>query len=490
MSDKKYYSAEPITPITPKHRWRILSDDELAKMKEATYRILEDIGIQFPLRRALDLFAEHGAEVDFEEQMVRMAPDLVDRALSNAPRYFDLGGRLPAYDLSLQKNCTYFGTDGCHPFFMDLETREKRHGRKEDLAVMARMADYLDPIAFGWPMVSATDHGKTAPMHELHAWYLNSRKHVQLTAGVDETLARYACEIASIVAGDPQRMAEKPPLSALICTIDPLAQDRDALEAALVFAEQGVPVGFMAMNTLMSTGPAAMAGSLAVGNAEVIAGLVMVQLAFPGAPVFHSIMPAVMEPRTAGYLFQSPLGDAMFGAAVELSHDFNIPSLGCFGGTDAKEPSWRAAKEKYSGFISALVGAEFVLGVGDMESATTTFPENLILDCDLLHDFRITCAGIEVNEKTLALDTVKKVGPRGVYLMEDHTLDNIRQIPFSDLIMETSKKGRVGPEAELETAMEIAREIIESHWPEPLDEARQAELERVVAAADREIKGG
>jgi trimethylamine--corrinoid protein Co-methyltransferase len=490
MSSALTHNPELITPIAPKHHWRFFTDEELGRLADATYRILEEVGVQFPLPAALQIFADHGAEVDWETQIVRPNRELVEKALASAPRYFSVGGREAAYDFSLQPGRTFYATDGCMPFVVDLETRQKRHSRKADVAMMARMADYLNPIAFYWPMVSAADHGETAPLHEIHASYLNCRKHVQTETAMGRAIATYAREMALVISGNSETMRRRPPLSALICCIDPLGQDQEGLETGLIFAGAGLPVGFMAMNTLMSTGPATAAGALAVANAEVISALTMIQLAYPGAPVFHSMPLAVMEPRTGGYLFHSPLGDTMFGAAVELAHHFNLPSLGSFGGSDALQPGWRSAKEGHAGLFSALAGAEWVVGVGGMAAASTLYPENLILDCDIYHDHLITAAGIEVNDETLALDVIRRVGPRGNYLMEDHTLRHLRRLPFSDLILETSKNGRGGPQAEVESAREKARWILNNHRPDPPDEVTQAEMQRILAAADHEIKGG
>jgi trimethylamine--corrinoid protein Co-methyltransferase len=406
-----------------------------------------------------------------------------------APRYFALGGREPGYNFHLLEKHTFYATDGCMPFTVDFETRRKRQSCKDDVSRMARMADYYKAIAFYWPMVSAADHGQTAPLHEIHASYLNCRKHVQTETAMGHEIASYAREMAMVISGDGQKLRANPPLSVLICCIDPLGQDKEGLESAFVFAEAGLPVGFMAMNTLMTTGPATPAGALAIGNAEVISALTMVQLAFPGAPIFHAMPLAVMEPLTAGYMFHSPLGDVMFGAAIELAHHFGLPTLGSFGGSDATEPGWRSAKEGMAGLFSALAGSEMVVGVGGMAGASVLYPEYLVMDNDLLHDIWVTTSGIEVNAETLALDMVKRVGPRGNYLMEDHTLKHVRQIPFSDLILETTKKGRTGALAEVETAREEAQRILDTHRPDPLDAAKRAELDKIVVAADRELKG-
>ncbi len=105
-----------------------------------------------------------------------------------------------------------------------------------------------------------------------------------------EWTARYAIEMADVVAGSEQVRRQRPPLSLLVCTIAPLAQDRDGLESALLFAQAGLPVGFMSMVNTGSTAPATIAGTLVTGDAEIISALVLIQMAYPGAPVFHSLI--------------------------------------------------------------------------------------------------------------------------------------------------------------------------------------------------------
>ena len=222
---KDTYDHKLITPIAPKHNWRILADSELLAFRKATYKILETVGVHFPLQKALDIFAEHGAAVDFENQIVKLSHDLVDKALANAPRYFNLGGREPDYDFHLQEGRSFYSTDGCMPFKIDTETGEKCPTSKDDVAKMARMADFLKPVAFYWPMASAGDHGEMAPLHEIHASYLNCRKHVQTESVMGETPARYALEMALAIAGDRETLRKRPPLSVLICCVDPLGQD-------------------------------------------------------------------------------------------------------------------------------------------------------------------------------------------------------------------------------------------------------------------------
>jgi len=103
-----------------KIRYEVLSQSQLDTLRAGTLSLLKDVGVRFPSQRALKIFADHGAEVDWDTQIVRIAPDLVEKALSTAPRSFVLGGREPRFDLTLDGKNSYLSTDGCGTRVIDL----------------------------------------------------------------------------------------------------------------------------------------------------------------------------------------------------------------------------------------------------------------------------------------------------------------------------------------------------------------------------------
>ena len=293
---------QPLEPIRSSYRIKFLSSEQLDTLQEATFEILEGTGVRFPSEKALKILAEHGAQVDRTSQVVKFPRDLVMKAMATVPRYFTMGARDPFYDLNLDDKNTYFTTDGCGVETIDFETRQRRPSCKADVGKMARIADYLPSIGFIWPMVSAQDQGITAPLHELDAAYNNSVKHVQSETVMGEIPARYAVEIATVIAGDRKQLLKRSPFSLVVCTIAPLIQDKEGIEGAMVLAEAGGPVGFLAMPTMGTTAPATLAGALAMGDAEIISAAVLMQMVAPGAPVFHSLMQAWADPRSGAYV--------------------------------------------------------------------------------------------------------------------------------------------------------------------------------------------
>jgi len=474
----------PIEPLQVAHTVRFQSDSELDRLREATLHVLEHVGVTFPSARALELLSAHGARVDATSQVVKFPPDLVLRAMATAPRFYTLGARDPACDLRFADGVSYLTNDGCGHRVLDIGSTVPRPSTKDDVAQAARVCDHLSAIAFLWPMISAQDYGATGPLHEIDAMWSNSVKHVQgFVHGA--AAARRAVEMATIVAGDETARRARPPLSAMVCTVSPLMQDREAIEAALEFAAAGVPVGFTSMPTMGTTAPATLAGLLAVADAEIVSAIVLVQLAAPGAPVFHSILPAHCDPRTGAYV-PKPLNRYGRTTVAEIAHHWGVPSqVGGFG-TGARRPgTWQAAAEvALDLYPLALAGADMIAGIGLLDGSTVLALDSLLLDADLYHRTRYALQRLPIDDETLALDTVAQVGPGGHYLATRHTRRHLRDTVVAGLQHET------GPDGEYRDPLAVARErvaaILADHHPEPLPDDKRVALDEVLAAADRE----
>lgn len=482
-----------ISPIEvkPENRLRILTDRDLEDIHQATLAVLKETGVKFPSPKALEIFADAGAKVDFDEQIVKLPPDMVLDALDKAPRTYTLASRGDSQlDLKLDGTKTYFATDGTGTTTIDLETRQRRPSKQKDIAMMMKVADYLPSISYQWVMVSAQDKpSSTATLHELEAAFANTEKHVQTETVMGEKSASYAVEIASLVAGGRDKLRKSPPLSSLVCTVDPLAQDKDGIEGALTFAKAGIPVGFMAMPTLGSTAPISLAGTMVVGNAEVISALTLIQLKHPGAPVYYSLLPGVLNPHTGGYLAGVPQKHLLNAAGVQLGHYYDIPVLsgGC-GGVDAHQPGvWQAGKETSSDPLPvALCGADMGAAIGLLEASTLLYPEKILFDDEILETVKVFAEGIEVNSETLAVDEIMDVGPRGHFLTSESTQRNLQKIWNPGITHQWSPEKRDFKDPQ-EAAKEKIEWILDNHEPKPLDQKVREEIKGVIDKAEEQL---
>jgi trimethylamine--corrinoid protein Co-methyltransferase len=352
--------------------------------------------------------------------------------------------------------------------------------------MMARVCDALALLSFFWPPISAQDYGQTAPLHQCHAGLTNTLKHVRGGMTVAPQLAPYVVEMATVVVGSEQERRRRPPICANFCTIAPLAQDSASIETALIYAEAGIPMSFMAMPTMGSTAPATPLGALVLGDAEVISAMVLVQLAYPGAPVFHSIEISLMHPRTGAYI--GGVSHPLEMMAVQLAHAWNVPSLG--GGSvssDAADIGWESGMGGGLGatFIP-LCGGEICGYMGLMGGSMILYPEKVILDHEICQRAYEQLGGVEFDEADMALEIIADVGPRSHFLMQKHTRQHIRDFRLSPLLGQTGPDGT--PRDPREIALEEFKRLNETHHPRPLPKEVLVELDRILTAAEREAK--
>jgi len=471
----------------PRLKLDILGPENISRLHSATLAIIERTGVRFPSERALHIWEAHGASVDWDTMVVRAPGHLIDEALKKAPPVYTLAARSPEQDLPLDGNHVFCATDGCGVEVLDLHSGEKRRSCLQDVIDIARVADYAEEIGFHWVAVSAQDRPpETRGLHELGAIWENSSKHVQTESIYSAEEARAAVEMAALVAGGRDALRQRPVLSIMQCTAPPLGQDGGSVDAALVAAEAGLPVGFMTMASCLTTGPATLAGTLAVGNAEVISATALIQLAFPGAPVFYAAAQTASDLRSGAYTGGGP-EDFLFGAATNLLSDYyNIPlSMGSFA-TGAKQPNWQAGVENsLPTLMACIVMSDMLLGAGLLHGSRIWSYEQMLMDCEIFDLVRKMMEGIVVDDETLALDVIDAVGPGGNFLKQKHTRQHMRELWVPQFMDRRSyeawdEQGDGAPE----WARAKAQQILATHLPEPLDHQISAEFGRIIASLE------
>jgi len=476
------------TISNPKIKLEVLTQEDVKKIHEATLQIIETVGVRFPSKRALEIWEANGAEVDHEKKIVRVKPQMIEDALKKAPPAYKLAARDPQQDLQLDGNHVNLGTDGCGVEILDINTGEKRTSCLQDVRDIARVADATEEVAFHWVSLSAQDTPVEARgLHELKAVWENSTKHVQTESVYNVEEAKAALEMAALLAGGKDKLRERPVLSLMQCTAPPLGHDGGSLDAALLAAEVGIPTGFMTMAACATTGPITLAGNLAVGNAEVIAGLALLQIAFPGAPVFYAAAQTASDLRNGSYTGGGP-EDFLFGAATNILADFyNVPlSMGAFA-TGAKEPNWQAGLEGgLSSFMASVVMSDMLLGCGFLHGSRIWSFAEMMMDCEIFSIVHKMMEGIVVNDETLAMDSIAAVGPGGHYLGQKHTRKHMREL-FMPQFMDRRPYTEWATKKDdaRDWAIAKARKTLKEHQPDPLDQNISKEMDRIIKSVEK-----
>jgi trimethylamine--corrinoid protein Co-methyltransferase len=361
----------------PRFTTKVLTQAQIERIHEATLDILEDVGVRFPSEKALRLWDVAGACVNYQTQIVKAPRHLIERALDRAPDSYTLAARDASQDLLVDGNHVFVGTDGCGVEVIDLHTGQRHRSTLQDVADIARAADAMEEVGFHWVPVSAQDKPvETRSLHELKAIWENSTKHVQTESIYSEREARAAVEMAAAVAGGTAALKRRPVLSIMQCTFPPLGQDGGSIDAALVAAETGLPVGFMTMTSCASTGPATVAGTLAVGNAEVISALALWTLL--GALVLRRRAdgdePRSARIRAANGGFPVRRGDEPTGRLLQRAAVDGLSRRG------PKEPNWQAGVENSLSTFMAVVMAICWVGGAAGRHGDLSFEQMMLIE--------------------------------------------------------------------------------------------------------------
>jgi len=477
-----------IQPVTWKTGLELFSKEDIIKIHAASLHILEHTGVVMPLtEERLNTLSDFGLKVDRKTNVVRFPPHVVESAVQGAPASYMLHARSPENNLVLDGRHGYLCLDGTGLKIKDLESGRIRNSTYNDLADAARLADFLPQISYLWPCVSAQDRpSATQPLYELQALMNNSGKHIQAMTAASPLTAKGTVEMAAAVAGGKALLKKKPIISNFQSTISPLTCSAKGLEAALIFAEAGVPVGFVTMQIGCATAPATIAGNIALGNAEILAGITFLQLFYPGTPSFYGSYATMMDLKTGGMTSGNPEDFLLQAAAIQLARYYKLPiTIGTFG-TGAVSDDWRSGVESaISCSVSLFARGDMICGAGLLDGATIFSFEQLIKDCEIYDILRIVSQGMTITPETLALDDIHHIGPQNHYMLSDHTLKHMH-----DLWRPTVKGCRTAGAAPAQgishsdaAATEKAREILGKHFPAPPDNTEV--LQEIIDVYDR-----
>ena len=474
---------------------RIFPKESLKIIHYASLEVLEKTGVIVESDTALKVLEDAGCTVDYRKHLALIPPHLVKEALMRKPRNVTLYARNPKNDVRLDGRHIFLCTDGSGVYTINPDTGERKASTKKDLSMSAKIADYLDTIGIYWPMITSQDvPAHVRVLHDLEASLAHTEKHVMFETTTTPDEARFQIEIAALVAGGNEELKKKPLVSSCHCTISPLKHAKGPTEAAIEFAKAGVPVYFLPMPQAGATSPVTLAGSTVVSNAESLSGLVIVQMVAPGAPMLYSSEGSNFDMKTLRWCGGSPECGLLTAVSNELAQYYEMPSTSAGFSTDAKVPGAQACYEKaITGVLPIFVGYDVVGGLGLLDACTLFTPEQLIIDAEIARMLHRLALGIDVNDATLALDLIHKIGPGGNYLAEKHTLKHLEKEQYLPKISDRwsyEAWRKAGSKTAVEVAREKAKEILEEHQPTPLENDVRKGIGEILRRAEKELAKG
>lgn len=460
---------------------RTLSDDQLKQIHMATLEVLERTGVQITHPRAKEILAGAGARVNGDR--VRIPSWMVEDALRKAPHRVVLGTRAGQRTVLLEGDKVWFGPSLDCIDYLDPMTEERRPFTSADCAVTARVADALPNYDWVMTIGMAADVPADIADRVIAKQVLTNCEKPFVFCCKDVNSTRDIYEMAIAIAGSEEAFLKAPFIIHYSEPVSPLLHYDPAIEKLMYCAEKGIPLVYYPAPMAGGTAPATLAAVIVQGSAESLSGLVLAQLVRPGAPFIYGAFTTIMDMSTTIFSYGAPEMSLMAAAMAQLAQYYGLPFFGTAGCTDAKFPDPQAAAEAaFSCLSSALAGANLVHDSGWLDHGSVASPAYMVLVNEVLYMVRQFLKGLVVNEETLAVDIIDKVGPGGHYLNEEHTLRHFREVWYSELfdramLDQWRQKGGKRFEERLREATQKAM----AHVPKPLPAEVLRELDRMAA---------
>ena len=468
----------------------MLSDEQVRELHYATLDILRETGVKMEDAQGRELLLEAGAwEADGR---IKIPETLVNDAIASAPSRIPMYDRLGNLTMPLELGKVFFGTGSDTIFTIDIENGERRRATAQDVEDFARLSDALDNIDFVMSMSNSAD----VPPDDLyiHSFIrmLRGTTKPNVYTAKDINDMRDIYRIAVAVAGGEEALREKPFFLQYAEPISPLFIIEESLQKVIFCAEKGIPVAYIPSTNPGGGGPITVAGSVALGNAECLLGLIISQLVRPGTPFLYGMNTAALDMKMTIVSYGSPewsLGMASWSA---LARYYNLPVWGYGGATDSKVVDAQAGLEATFSIMTAFLSrTTLVHDVAYIEYGSTSSMEMLVMADEIISMTRFLAGGLPVNKTTLALDATKRVVPGGGYIADRHTLHNFRTAQWLPKVIDrhdyTSWKEK-GSKDMFTRANERAREILAEHEVPPLPEKAEAVIRDVLAERAEQAK--
>ncbi len=475
------YGMEPRRPLL-----EYLSQDEVEEIHWASLEILERTGLNVHHPETLKLLYDAGAYVEGEGPRVRIPAAVVEEALSRAPGRVVMANREGERVMPLEGSKSFFGTGSDLVNTIALDTGQVRASVLQDVANAARLCDALPNydfvMSYGLASDVSVDRQEAA---QFVAMLRNTVKPQILTTFTEMQALEDIWEIATLIAGGEAEFQRNPFFIIYGQFTSPLQHGVEALQRLLFCAQRRIPIIYVP--TIMSgmSGPIDMPGSLALGNAECLAGLTMHQLAQPGAPFIYGGCICSFDMRDMTIAYGAPEWHVTGVMMSQLSRYYDLPVFSTGGCSDAKCVDGQACVEAaMSMLLAALGGGNIIHDVAYLETGLCGAPEFIVINDETIAVTRQMLRSYSIDAKSLAVDVVDRVGPGGQFVGEDETLARYREATWYPSLFDRSGRHaweESGSRPLGERARERAKQILDTHEPVPLPDDLDAEISSILA---------
>lgn len=470
---------------------RVLTDAQVRKLHQASLSVLENVGVQIPHKEMIGRFADMGAHVDHETQRVKIPPEVVERCLRTCVKQFTLYGRDRSKKAEFGVGKRNYNSTAGEALWVNDDFDDRRYVTLDDVRQAARLGDALPSIT----MVGAMGDPQDIPpecrcVFAAAELIKNTTKPVTFWFN-DRSSARFLLELFAIIAGSEQEAIKYPIAYPFLEPISPLRFPFNGIDLLYETSRFNLPVPVGPMAQVGATGPGTLAGTLVQENAEILAGICVVQLVKPGVPVCYGGIPHAFDMRTTQMIFAGPEQALMAVAMTQMGKHYGLPVYINVGLTDSKIPDAQAGLEAGITLVcGAMAGADIFghLGICGVDLGTSL--TMLVMQHEIVGFVERIMRGIEFDDEALGLDVIRAVGPGGNYLSEEHTFNHFRtELWFPELLDRNYWEGWLQQERRdmMGRCRAMKDRLLSEHTPVPLGDEKLRDIDRLLVEARKSL---
>jgi trimethylamine--corrinoid protein Co-methyltransferase len=470
-------------------RYEILSEEAMDVLDRGWKRIVTELGVEFLLPEALELFRAAGQKVDGDN--VKFDPEFLLEQAAKAPRAFDVQARNPERTAHIGGDNMVFSAVYGPPFVREGDVR--RDATMNDFENFVKLAHSFDELdSPGGTIVEPND----TPLDSRHLdmvyalQTLSDKPYMgSVTSGPNalDTIA-----MGEILFGGRDALERSPVSISLINCNSPLRWDDRMLGAMLEYnrANQAVVITPFLLMGAMS--PVSIPATLVQQIAEALTGIALAQLVRPGCPVVFGSFLSNTDMQSGSPSFGTPESAIGLLCTGQIARSFGLPWRSGGGLTASQTADAQSAYEALMTLLPTfLAGANFVMhSAGWLEGGLVSSYEKFIVDIELLRMLRHEFTPLEIDEASLAFGAHEEVGSGGHFLGAVHTLERFRECFYRPLLSSTEnfdRWSRNGGQDAAERASHIWRDTLERYEAPPLDDGVRDALRDYVTRRRAEL---
>ena len=414
-----------------KPQFSVLTKDQVEQVHDYSLNILASTGVKVDSKRALEIFSRSKGVTIGEDHRVFLERELVEWAIQATPPAVDVFDRRGDFAFRLGEDRARFGMGVTTLFFQDALTDELSAFTRQHMMLSVRLGDALPQYDVISTIGIIQDYPpEKADLYAVLEMAANTTKPLVVLIS-NEKLFTHALDLLETLCGD---FGSRPFVIPYFNPITPLVLNEATTEKMLETIGRGLPLIFSNYGMAGMSTPITAAGTLALLNAELLAGLVLTQLARQGTQVILGSLPAFFEMKTMEGFFD-PHSILVDLACAEMMAHYHIPHMGTSGSGAGWGPDLLASGMFWMNHLtSAMDKVGLVPFVGSTFSSKAFSPAVAVYAHDVIGMARRFAAGFPLDAEWVGLEEIAMAGPGGNFLTADLTLKRYRDAYYTSTV--------------------------------------------------------